>query len=217
LLVDVRSGAFRADLYYRLAQIVLYIPPLRERKGEIEPLARHFLALACSRIGQSTVPTLTERAVTALEEYGWPGNIRELGNVMARSALFCSGDVLDADAVWLDEAFDPLLNSSMGGASVALSPTPTEPRSGEPASQAYPDRDRVLKALEACHGNQTQAAKLLGISRRTLVNRIESLGLPRPRKPFSSAPSRSRSASPPASDSAKTRRTRSSAPGGREG
>lgn len=161
---EVASGRFRQDLYFRLAGARIEVPPLRERAAEIEPLARYFLARAAEALGR-TPPRLEPEVVDRLRGHSWPGNVRELKNVIDRAVLL-GGDVVTSDLVEL-------------GAAPARAPV-----QGAPPSVPEPDdeRARIVKALEACGGNQTRAAKMLGISRRTLTNRLNRYNLPRPRK-----------------------------------
>jgi len=198
----VTKGRFRQDLYYRISGIVLRIPPLRQRKSEIEPLARHFLGLFCmgSRI---RVPELSPRAVEAMLEYPWPGNVRELRNAMERAPFLSAGgpilpehlpqSLISAGDDFLDEATDvrdlgevrgwnPKIRYA-GGQSALVGPlahTPPIPRVDTPRSVS--EKLRISEALRIADGNQTKAAEILGVSRRTLINRIEEFGLPRPRK-----------------------------------
>jgi len=245
LVSEVSAGRFREDLYYRISGIALSLPPLRERIGEIEPLARHFLMAFCLKSGIA-VPEITPAALQRLLQYSWPGNVRELKNAMERAPFLSGGTPLmpehlpapegrvspssdDDDDPFGDERTDvrslpsakaPGLRSSNGHGDTArlrellkyaspgfpASPPPSAPgvgpfpsvptvvRSSHAGSPSRPvhgnsksysedeERQRVLDALEACSGNQTRAAALLGISRRTLINRIEAFHLPRPRK-----------------------------------
>ncbi|MCB2077993.1 MAG: sigma-54-dependent Fis family transcriptional regulator, partial [Novosphingobium sp.] len=96
LLAEVAAGRFREDLLYRLAVITLHIPPLRERREDILPLARHLLARACRRLGHATV-MLAPDAEARLQARDWPGNVRELDNVLARALLHARGPMLTAD------------------------------------------------------------------------------------------------------------------------
>jgi two-component system, NtrC family, response regulator AtoC len=203
LEVEVARGRFRQDLYYRISGIVLRIPPLRQRPSEIEPLARHFLGLFCmaSRI---RVPELTPDAVDAMLRYPWPGNVRELRNAMERAPFLSGGGPILAEHIpqvpgggeddFLDERTDvhnlrpfrpppahalPFVNLPSPG----LGPgphTPILPRVG--GAPHHGERERIVEALARADGNQTKAAELLGVSRRTLINRISEFGLPRPRK-----------------------------------
>jgi transcriptional regulator with PAS, ATPase and Fis domain len=165
---QIERGAFRSDLFYRLNGISLVIPPLRERMTEIEPLARAFVAKAAQAAGVAA-PDLSAEALRWLTQREWPGNIRELKNVVECAVLLCGGG-----SIRPEHLPEPLV----GGArqvEAAFDAAPTCP--------ALPlgDRQRVVDALKLCAGNQTNAAKLLGISRSTLVSRILEYGLPRPR------------------------------------
>ena len=153
---EASEGRFRTDLLYRLNAVTLRIPPLRERRNEIDTLARGFLD---ELGGSALVDTLAADAVRWLEAQPWPGNIRELRNAVEGAVATMDGDVLDA------ATFEQ-------GA-----PTRRAPTSGE-----QDERSRIMEALERCAGNQTKAAELLGISRRTLIHRLDLYGLPRPRK-----------------------------------
>ncbi len=172
LVESILAGAFRSDLYYRISGLVVWIPPLRDRQGEIEPLALHFFREIASRSKQPCV-RLTQAAVEKLRSHSWPGNVRELKNVIERAALLAPGGVVDAEHVML-EPIGPI-----SARTVAPEPIARPPSNGrEPESE----RARIVRALEQCAGNQTQAARKLGLSRRTLINRLETFGLPRPRK-----------------------------------
>lgn len=188
---EVRAGRFRSDLYYRISGLSVRIPALRERRSEIEPLARHFLREFCVRSAQLE-PQLTLEAVTRLNAYDWPGNVRELRNVMERAALLASDGKIARDQVLLDafeelrdsdfpEGFDAITRVVDRPSPLALA-QPAGSGNAPPVSDTGSERDRIVQALEACGGNQTRAAKLLGFSRRTLINRLDEFNLPRPKK-----------------------------------
>jgi transcriptional regulator with PAS, ATPase and Fis domain len=151
----VAEGKFRRDLYYRLAGVTVNVPPLRERRERIVPLARGFLAEAAQSAGMPA-PALSASAMTSLNRHDWPGNVRELRNVIERALALSEGHPI--------EPYHLLLDAASG----------KEPRMDE--------RQRVALALEAARGNQSRAAEILGVSRRTLINRLDEYGLPRPRK-----------------------------------
>ncbi|NUP07197.1 MAG: sigma 54-interacting transcriptional regulator [Polyangiaceae bacterium] len=166
IVSESAQGKFRQDLYYRLAGLPIVVPPLRERRNEIEALATALVRESAQRI-RRPVPSLTTDALVAMTQYEWPGNVRELMIVLDR-ALLLAGPILDVEHV--QAAIEPQARSS--------------PNAGEqprPAQEPN-ERERILSALEESAGNQSRAAKLLGISRRTLIHRIEEYGLPRPRK-----------------------------------
>ena len=159
----VAEGAFREDLYFRLNGITIEIPPLRERQSEIEGIARVLLTKACADAGRPSLD-LGREAVARLESYEWPGNVRELKNAIERAVLLSAGDTIDANAVPAGEH----VGDAAAGARLRQ-------------DLATFERQRIAEALERCAGNQTKAAQLLGISRRTLVSRLGEYNLPRPR------------------------------------
>jgi transcriptional regulator with PAS, ATPase and Fis domain len=170
----VREGKFRADLHFRLNGMTVAIPPLRERTEEIPELARLFLERTCARSGRR-VPRLSTAVVATLVRQPWPGNVRELRNTMDRAAALCTTDEVLPEHLAMP-------NAGM----VTERPGPPTAAAGASAglwneTEAL-ERRRVLEALEQSAGNQTQAAKLLGISRRALINRLELYEVPRPRK-----------------------------------
>jgi transcriptional regulator with PAS, ATPase and Fis domain len=205
---EVASGRFRGDLYFRINGTSFSIPPLRERKDEIEPLARHFLTLACERLGRP-IPSMTAEARQRLQDYGWWGNVRELRNAMERASFLCGDGPLLAnhlpeDPLPAEEPFEESTDLLFSGGIAAEAPTlgvlgrspiygrpvPSQistlkelsPERSAPEIDATDEPSRLLKALNDCGGNQTRAAQLLGISRRTLINRLDLHKLPRPRK-----------------------------------
>jgi DNA-binding NtrC family response regulator len=183
---EIGLGDFREDLFYRLNGISLVIPPLRERSAEIPSLARTFITEACHQSGFSAQPVLSRDAVDWMGGYAWPGNIRELRNAVNRAVLLASGGVIQPEHL-LSDAYQPRNARGSGRASPEAfsgeTPAPAPDRiAGARAGTGDEERQRVLAALAACGGNQTRAAKLLGIARRTLTSRLDKLGIPRPRK-----------------------------------
>ena len=171
LEAEVKRGAFRLDLLFRLNAMSIIIPPLRERGGEIVPLAHQFLAKIAAKLGRP-VPRLTSEALALLRAYDWPGNVRELRNVIERAMVLCTGSVIDAR---------DLPEDKMRATVTARTSQPRVVVDTAAASEPH-ERQEILDALEACNGNQTHAAKLLGVSRRTLINKLEKFAVPRPRK-----------------------------------
>jgi len=192
LAAQVRAGAFRQDLYFRLNGITLTIPPLRSRRSEIKPLAREFIREACRRVSRPEL-AMTEQALAFLEGQSWPGNIRELKNSIERAVTLCTGDIID---------IHHLAPSESTFAPAAAHPTHENLTFPVPSSPTLPDlssadlglhedarratreleRRRIAEAMERCGGNQTRAAQLLRISRRTLVARLTEYGFARPLK-----------------------------------
>jgi two-component system, NtrC family, response regulator AtoC len=176
LEAEIAAGRFRRDLYFRLHGIAVTVPPLRERLHQIEPLARAFVAEACAQSRRGIVPDIAPNALALLNRYAWPGNIRELRNVMERAVVLCAGDTIGLQHLPA-EKMAPVVD---------LGDVP-HGREVEQLAALYgidPERERarILDALTECRGNQTQAAKRLGISRRTLVTKLGQYDLPRPRK-----------------------------------
>jgi len=159
----VAKGAFRRDLFYRLNTLQLHLSPLRERSEDIEELARHFLIRFCSRYRKKQI-SLDKTALARLKNYSWPGNIRELRNILERGCLQCRGEVFTAD----------LLSEVMGNGKTVeedrLSPNNSFDLAGR-------ERDLIVRVLEQCHWNQSRAALGLGITRNTLRYRMKKYGI----------------------------------------
>jgi two-component system, NtrC family, response regulator AtoC len=167
----VASGAFRRDLYFRLAGMVIHVPPLRARRDEIPGLALEIATHFCARTNRPA-PGFSTAAVTLLMAHAWPGNIRELRNVVERALVLSRGSTVQPEHLAL---------TSDATARAALS----SPAPGQLVQRGVVEeieRRRILDALDQTGGNQTAAAELLGVSRRTLVNRLNAFGFPRPRK-----------------------------------
>ena len=182
LAAEVDAGRFRRDLYFRLAGATFTIPPLRGRKDEVLPLAESFVMSASGPLGRSFVRSDDARAWLA--EHEWPGNIRELRNACERAVLLATGSIIERQHLTIEDKRAPF------GPRVRTSPTTPPPGSltvADMPSQvratvAELEKQRILEALDKCAGNQTRAAELLGISRRTLINRLDEYGIARPRK-----------------------------------
>jgi two-component system, NtrC family, response regulator AtoC len=177
---EVQRGNFREDLFYRLDGVTLHIPPLRERKSEILELARAFLEENARELGR-TSPRLSDRARDLLLGYSWPGNIRELKNVMERASLLAIDDEilpehLPVEKLSTDWRAVPQQPEESAGPGQRLTETDLE------RMMEDEERRKIMDALDKCGGNQTRAADLLGMSRRTLSKRLNKYGVPRPRK-----------------------------------
>jgi transcriptional regulator with GAF, ATPase, and Fis domain len=158
---DVRDGRFRADLFFRVNGVSVTIPPLRERPDDIEALAERFFEQSRAKLGRSPVE-LAPEARAALRGYAWPGNVRELRNVVERAALLCESERIEEGHLGLR--------------------APAKSASSLKAGVNREEREMIVQALTKCAGNQTLAAKLLGVSRRTLVAKLALHGIPRPRR-----------------------------------
>ncbi|HEX3236753.1 MAG TPA: sigma-54 dependent transcriptional regulator [Gemmatimonadales bacterium] len=165
----VRQGGFREDLYYRLNVVTLALPPLRERRQDIPLLMDHFLRELATRHGRGPVAVDPE-AQRRLLGYEWPGNIRELQNVLERAMLLAEQDVIGYEHL-PTEVHPP---ASSPGADATPVPDPGPMRSLESV-----ERDHVMRVLAACGGNREETSRILGISRRTLSRMIQRWNLPR--------------------------------------
>jgi transcriptional regulator with GAF, ATPase, and Fis domain len=195
LELDVEQGRFRKDLYFRLNGYFFYIPPLRERPAEIIPLADKFVLEACLRTGRQPLE-LSGDVKAILESYEWPGNVRELRTSMDRAVTLAVGpqvlpehlplDRMRMSGRWVSSLRDKV--SVVDPATSKVLPSIEEDEESLALAKARvprgsdEERRRVLEALARCGGNQTQAARMLGISRGTLISRMEDYGLARPRK-----------------------------------
>ena len=185
---EVQLGSFRKDLYFRINAVCLKIAPLRSRRADIRPLVRYFLARFCAKVGIAE-PELTADALSHLEQYTWPGNIRELKNAVERAPIVCAGGQLLPRhfAVEAELMSDSPVIDEYGGFGEEEAPTRVGPieSSNAPAKPQPPGNlphELIAETLRNCGGNQTRAASVLGISRRTLINRLNEYNLPRPRK-----------------------------------
>ena len=169
---EVAAGRFRADLYYRLNVLAFTVPPLREQRQVIPALARTFAAEFAARAVRP-VPHLAPEALTALQMYTWPGNIRELRIIIERAVVSCPGHVIHLDD--LPDHFHPLAAvtaPTLRFLDEALERTDFLARSKEEAERA-----RIAEALERTGNNRLRAARELGISRMTLYKKLHKYGL----------------------------------------
>src|SRR5262245_2222452 len=184
---EVDDGRFRRDLYFRLAGATFAIPPLRERRDEILPLAEQFIASAASPLGRSFA--FSEDAKQWLTAHDWPGNIRELRNACERAVLLATGTLIERHHLTTidDPAKRAPTQQRRHHATIPPPPGVRAPSAADMPTQvratvAELEKQRILEALERCAGNQTRAAEMLGISRRTLINRLDEYAIARPRK-----------------------------------
>ncbi|HEY1816554.1 MAG TPA: sigma 54-interacting transcriptional regulator [Kofleriaceae bacterium] len=168
----IERGAFREDLYFRLSAATLVIPPLRERPRELDALVRRFASHAGTRTSGAP-KQISSEALALLRGYSWPGNIRELRNVIERAVVLSSEGPITPEHLPVEK---------MRGTFVRPATNSEESPRERVKLTAVEERARVVEALERANGNQSQAASLLGVSRRTLINRLVQYDLPRPRK-----------------------------------
>jgi len=160
----VRQGAFREDLYYRLAVVPLHVPPLRDRRQDIPLLVDRFLRSMESRVGRAGL-RIPPQAFARFEHHAWPGNVRELENVVERMVVLSRGDELSLET----------LPEGLGERSGAASTSFRLPETGVRLDEV--ERDLIAQALVRTGGNRTRAARLLGLSRNTLLYRMHKHGL----------------------------------------
>ena len=196
----IREGGFREDLYYRLRVMEIVLPPLRERREDIPEIVHYFLHRHREALS-SQAQSISQKAMDAICAHDWPGNIRQLENVVRRAMVLCNGSIVSTDH--LD--FGPATQAYIAPETVAVAPMPSAlptismpVQSSPQASSTDLDMDNIIdrllssgkasliedmerlligRALEKLNGNQLQTAKLLGITRNTLRSRIEKYGL----------------------------------------
>jgi DNA-binding NtrC family response regulator len=163
----VQEGSFREDLYYRLNVFRIRLPPLRERKGDLPALTELLLARLSSRLNKAP-PRLGEEAMAKLSAYSFPGNIRELENILERALIYSDGGMIGAADIELSKKEE-----------APQSALPAGPPPGKLPGGNLEDIERkaILEALERMGGNRTRASQELGISRKTLLNKLKAWGL----------------------------------------
>jgi transcriptional regulator with PAS, ATPase and Fis domain len=158
LETEIEAGAFREDLFYRLNVFPITLPPLRERRDDIGELAAYFL----ENWGRGR-SDLGDAALSRLMSYHWPGNIRELRNVLERATILRPSGTIGVDDVLLGDAAAPARHAGV--------------KPPETLNLAEVERQVILEALERAGGNKSEAARLLGITRRALYGRLERYGI----------------------------------------
>lgn len=168
LVAMIGKGQFREDLYYRLNVAGIDVPPLRRRAGDIVPLVMHFLDQGAAVMGLPR-PAIDSGAIQLLQRYGWPGNIRELRNVIERAIILAGGETI-APVHLPKELF------ARGDEASEISVI-AAPATAKPTTLAEAERRHILFVVERCRGNKTMAARQLEISRLTLRNKLRQYGL----------------------------------------
>jgi transcriptional regulator with GAF, ATPase, and Fis domain len=163
LKAAIASGAFREDLFYRLNVFPIEVPPLRERQGDILMLLEYFVKRFASRTGKS-IRSIDKKTLELFQSYSWPGNIRELQNVIERSVILSSGDVFSVDESWL----------SKESAQMASPPLASQPVNGEPRDELEIIKAALAESRGRVSGPSGAAAKL-GVPPSTLEYRIKAL------------------------------------------
>jgi formate hydrogenlyase transcriptional activator len=176
----IADGSFRSDLYYRLNVFPIEVPPLRERSEDVRPLVELFVE-RCAREARKTIRRISTQTLALLEQYPWPGNIRELQNIVERAVIMCESDVFSIEETWLSR--------HAGRAQPAREPIAL-PVSG--SNRGHPEsghgnvtlediqREAILRALRSANwtvGGANGAAAMLGLKRTTLQARMQRLGI----------------------------------------
>lgn len=157
MAAEVAAGRFREDLYYRLNVFPLHIPPLRDRPGDLLPLARHFVGVHGGRAGRR--PSLTAAAQAKIAAYSWPGNVRELENAVQRALILAPGDSIDADHLLLSSIPATVLQTVTAASAVPAASS---------ANMRDLEKQHILETLARVGGSRKKAVEILGISERTL-------------------------------------------------
>jgi two-component system response regulator AtoC len=178
LQAEIEAGRFRKDLYYRLAVVPIGLPALRERRTDIPMLTRYFVEKYNRRLNKK-IEGIADDAMSVLQSYAWPGNIRELENLIERVLLFADGPFITAK-----DLPEPVRQGSSPQPGSPASPSAVEAPTGEAGlkdiirmKSAELEKDLITKALEETNGNVTRAAKLLQISRKSLQTKMKEFGL----------------------------------------
>jgi two-component system, NtrC family, response regulator AtoC len=192
---EITRGVFRQDLYFRLGGFTLEVPPLRQRAADIPGLATAFVAEAAQQAGRPP-PSISIQSMNLLRGYSWPGNVRELRNMMERAVVLCGGNVIALEHLPVEKMRDTVAvhmpRRTVAEATMRTVTRPTMPDLGAPQPVAHEDaglsaeeledRERIVDALTRAAGNQSLACKLLGLSRSSLILRLERYRIARPRK-----------------------------------
>jgi transcriptional regulator with PAS, ATPase and Fis domain len=160
---EIKEGRFREDLYYRLGVVILEVPPLRERPEDVELLANYFVKRHAMD-SDKTPPQLLPDALKLLQSYEWPGNVRELENVIERAMIFSDGKI-GCDSIELGTAQEASSETTRALQEIA----------SEAAKSA--EIQAITRALAQTKGNKTKAARLLGVSYKTLLNKVKDYGI----------------------------------------
>jgi two-component system response regulator HydG len=172
LLKEAEAGRFRSDLYYRLNVVQLHVPPLRERRDDIPYLVAAFVRECGARMGKP-LTGVTAGAERTLVTASWPGNVRELRNAIERAAMLAEGDLITER--------DVMAAARIGRPAEDIPRAPRRPAAGESDRLDLVERDHIVNILERTKGNKSEAARMLGVSRRAFYRKLERHGLSGPR------------------------------------
>ncbi len=172
LAEQVHEGEFRQDLFYRINVIELAVPPLRDRTDDIPELINSLLSRIC---GDEAIPDISSKAISFLQQYHYPGNVRELENILERAVTLSGGEKIDVDDLQLPDLAGKALQNDSGNADTK----PDYDRGEQPLEDFLEEIERkaITEALEACRWNKTAAAKKLGITFRAMRYKLKKLGM----------------------------------------
>jgi DNA-binding NtrC family response regulator len=177
---SVERKEFRQDLFFRLNVVPIHLPPLRERRGDIVPLAEEFMRRFSRKHGVH-IKGFSDAALAALQAHDWPGNVRELQNVVERAVILCGDDgLLEPGHLGLSTPVQLRSETRSANPSPAVPAPPGPAADGHFPTLAELERQHILAALQFCKGNRTHAARVLGISIRTLRNKLHEINGTRP-------------------------------------
>jgi DNA-binding NtrC family response regulator len=172
----VAEGTFREDLFYRLHVVELHVPALRERVEDIPPLIDHFLSLFAARYRRDR-KTISREALRKLCAYPWPGNVRQLEHVLLSAWLMSDKAEIPAADVELPSPVARASSAAEVRPRQSAAPSSTGAQAGSQAEFKAAERERILSALTACNWNRVQAAKMIGVPRRTFYRRLKEFGI----------------------------------------
>jgi DNA-binding NtrC family response regulator len=179
LKAAISTGNFRSDLFYRLNVFPIQVPPLRERVEDIPPIVEHFLRLQASRAGKK-IRGVDERTMQMLERYSWPGNIRELQNVIERWAIICGSEQIPIDENWLPRESEVRTQPVVEPVPALAAIREVADGADQPISLRehieQVERKVINKTMTEVAGNQSEAARRLGVSRGSLIVRLKKYG-----------------------------------------
>jgi DNA-binding NtrC family response regulator len=174
----VSEGSFREDLFYRLDVVEVRVPPLRDRIEDIPPLLDHFLTLFAARYRRER-KTVSREALRKLCALPWPGNVRQLEHVLLSAWLMSEGSEIAAEDLELPAMGPrpPAEGAKVEPRAGRARPSAAPSHAGTTAEHKESERERILSALTACHWNRVQAAKMIGLPRRTFYRRLKEFGI----------------------------------------
>jgi DNA-binding NtrC family response regulator len=168
----MRGGAFRSDLYHRLAAFRIQIPPIRERRADIPPLVRHFLAAFAREMGLPAPPSMSSEALSTMQRYDYPGNVRELRNLVEQAIIRCDGRTIEPVHLRIEQSLPQDKSRGTAGADSSIEATVAD----LPFNIHAAETELIRRAMKQVNGNVSRCAALLGITRTKLYRKLDSMG-----------------------------------------